>query len=101
MNRPFVITWKPANMVGSILFLLCSLLNALFMLNFAAHLVITLAAPLFLHFNLEKYQSYFSFSLLKTVDLFTSYFEVLKRQIHTLYFACLLTVSKNAIVTFP
>ena len=50
---------------------------------FEVKLVYTSAAPIFLHFNLEKHHSHLNFSVLTTVYIFTAYFEILvAKQIH-------------------
>ena len=66
----FFLTLKPLNMLNSTLFVVCLLVNTLFPLFFAVWLVIASAAPILLHFHLEKNYSYFGFSFLTTVDLF-------------------------------
>ena len=49
------------------MFILCFLLNTLFLLVFVISLGITSAAPILLYFNLEKHHWYFAFRFLTTV----------------------------------
>ena len=88
INRTFLLTLKPPDMLSSILFVVSFLLNALFLLFFAVKLSIGSAAHIFLHFNLEKHQLYFSFSFLTTVYLFFCILRFLKAK----YIYCTLLV---------
>ena len=74
MNRTFLITSKLLNMLGGTSFVVCFLLNTLFLLFFTVPAVIPLAAPILLHFKFEKHDSYFAFSFLATFDFFYSLF---------------------------
>ena len=78
INHTFFLTLKPLNMLSSTLFVVCLLLNTLFLLFFQVKVVIRSAAAILLHFNLEKHNSYIGFSLLTTVDTFNAYLEVFK-----------------------
>ena len=69
INRAFFLISKPLNMLDGILFVFCLLLNMLFLLFLAVLLLIASAAPILLHFNLEKHHFYFDFSFQATVDL--------------------------------
>ena len=87
-------------MLRSSLFVVCLLLNALVLLFFAVNLVIASADPILFYFSVEKDHSYFGCSVFTNVEVFTAYFVVFRRYIDTLHLACLVTESKNAIVTF-
>ena len=89
INRSFFLTLKPVDMSSSILFVVCFLLNALFLLFFAVKLSIGSAAHIFFHFNLEKHHSYFSFSFLTTVYLLYCIFRFLSaKYIHCIFLVC-------------
>ena len=60
---------KPVNMLRSIFFVLCLLLNMSFLLFFEVQLLIASVAPTLLDFNLEKYHLYFPVSFQTTVHL--------------------------------
>ena len=70
LNRTFLLTSKPLNMWGSTLFIVCVVLNTLFLLFYAFQFVIASVALMLCHFNLEKHHSYLALSFLTTVDLF-------------------------------
>ena len=75
------------------LFVVCFLLNTLFVLFFAVELVIATTGAILLHLKLEKHHWFFSFRVQTIVDLF---------ELLILRFLDAQQIdSKNAIVTFP
>ena len=70
MSRTYLVTCKPLTVLRSTLFVVCLLVNMLFLLFSAVKLVNAWAAPTLLLFNVEKHHSYVTFSVLITVDLF-------------------------------
>ena len=57
-------------MLGGKFFVVSLFVNTLFLLVFAAYLVIASAAPIFLHLNFEKQHPYFRFTFVTAVDVF-------------------------------
>ena len=57
-------------MIGGTLFVVCFLLNTLFVLFFAVYIVIASVVPILLHFSLKKHRLYFVFSFQTTLDVF-------------------------------
>ena len=88
INRTFFLSSKPLNVLGGTFFVVCSLVNTLFLLFFAVYFVIESPAATLLHFNLEIYHSYFAFSFLTTVDLFYCLFRGF-RTLNTYTLSCL------------
>ena len=90
-NGTFLLNCKTANMLGGTLFILCLLLNTFFLLVFAVYLGITSAAPIVLHFNLEKQHLPFtmSFGLRNTNRTFVLLLKSLKVLGGTLFVVCL------------
>ena len=67
INRIFVPTSKPLNMLGGSLFVVCLLLNSLFLLFCGIfELVIASTAPILLQFGLGKHKSLFDAWFLST-----------------------------------
>ena len=79
IQNTFPLTLRLVNMLRSTFFVICFLFNTLFLLFFAIKIVISSAAPILLHFYLEKHHSQIDFSLLTTVDAFNAYLEVFER----------------------
>ena len=79
VNFTFFLTSKLLKTLGGTFFVVFLNLNTLFPHFFAVSLDIEPAAPILLHFIFEQHCPYFDFRFLTTFDLFTAYFEVLKR----------------------
>ena len=54
-----------------------------------------------LYFDFEKRHSYFGFSIVITVDVFSFLFWVFEGSLYTLYIWCMLKKSKNLSITSP
>lgn len=70
LNRTLFLTLKTLGILGGTLSIVCLLVNILYFLIFADKLEIALAAPILLHFKLEKRTLSFRFSFVKAVSLF-------------------------------
>ena len=70
LNRTIFLTLKTLGILGGTLSIVCLLVNILYFLFFADKLEIALAAPILLHFKLEKRTLSFRFSFVKAVSLF-------------------------------
>ena len=70
LNRTLFLTLKNLDILGGTLSIVCLLVNILCFLFFADKLEIALAAPILLHFKLEKRTLSFCFSFVKAVCLF-------------------------------
>ena len=102
LNRTFFLTSKPLTMLGCPLFVVCLLLNTLFLLFFAVYLVTASAARIILHINLEKYHSHFACTFLTTGDFF---FLLIFRFLNSKYIHCTFLVCcqspKTQVLPFP
>ena len=87
INRTFFLTLKPLNLLDSTLFVVCFFLNALFLQFLAVSLVVASAAPILLHFNVQKHHSYFPFSF---ADLCSPFLVFILRVLNAKYIQCAL-----------
>ena len=79
ITNTFLLTLKRVNMLRGTFFVIFFLLHTLLLLCFAVELVVASAAPVLLHFNLQKNHWYFAFSILTTVGFWDCWFGSFKR----------------------
>ena len=91
----FPFTSKRLNMLGSTVFVVCGLLNTLFLTDIAVWLVIAPDASMLLYFDFKKHHLYFWFCILTTRGLFYFLFSVFWRiNTYTVPFVCVEKVQK-------